>query len=152
MSTAGSSLPLTMNTYDCVTNIDQSCTMMQHAHQYTTAQTNHILYLPWITPSGFSIGMILKINLFLSTCALGWLLVRWRRSPLITQLELDSPGCTRHEMTTYFVPSFAASISSAMQVFLRDIINVINMCMCYLTTNPLYSFLNLGSPMIESLG
>lgn len=67
--------------------------------------------LPWITPSGFNMGMILKTNLSLSTCALGWLLVRWRRRPLITQLELDSPGCTRDETTTYFLLSLPASTS-----------------------------------------
>ena len=75
---------------------------------------NVTLHLPWMTPSGFSIGMILKTNLFLRTCALGWLLVRWRRSPLITQLELDSPGCTLQEITTYFLLSFAASVSSTI--------------------------------------
>lgn len=57
-------------------------------------------YLPLTTPSGLSMGTILKMYASLRLCARGLLPIRNSRVPFITQLALVSPGCTRADRNT----------------------------------------------------
>lgn len=59
-------------------------------------------YLPLMTPSGLSMGMILKMKFSLKSLATGSLLTRNSKAPFITQLELLSPGWTRAVITWYW--------------------------------------------------
>lgn len=52
-------------------------------------------HMPLMTPSGLSMGMILKIKASRRLWATGSLLHKNSRVPFITQLALDSPGWTR---------------------------------------------------------
>lgn len=74
---------------------------------YTVSSSQHLVqdktcvvfllptHMPLMTPSGLRMGMILKIKASLRLWATGSLLHRNSRVPFITQLALDSPGCTR---------------------------------------------------------
>lgn len=66
--------------------------------QKVHAATTH---LPLMTPSGLSMGTILKMKHFLRRSAMGSLLTRNSRVPFITQLALLSPGWTRAIRKTY---------------------------------------------------
>lgn len=66
----------------------------QKVHAITT-------HLPLMTPSGLSMGTILKMKHFLRRSAMGSLLTRNSRVPFITQLALLSPGWTRAIRKTY---------------------------------------------------
>lgn len=54
-----------------------------------------LTHVPLMTPSGLSMGMILKTKASLRLWATRSLLHRNSKVPFITQLALDSPGCTR---------------------------------------------------------
>ena len=58
-------------------------------------------YFPLITPSGFSIGTILKMKVSRRASASLLSPMRCSIEPFITQLALDSPGCTRAERNMY---------------------------------------------------
>lgn len=58
-------------------------------------------YLPLMTPSGLSMGMILKMKFSLKSLATGSSLTRNSKVPFITQLALLSPGWTRAVITWY---------------------------------------------------
>lgn len=54
--------------------------------------TKRVTYLPLMTPSGLSIGMILNTKFSRKSVATGSLLTRNSKVPFITQLPLLSPG------------------------------------------------------------
>ena len=54
-----------------------------------------LLYVPWTTPSGFSMGTTLNRNLRRSAAATALSLVKKSSMPCIIQEALLSPGCTR---------------------------------------------------------
>lgn len=56
-------------------------------------------YMPLMTPSGLSMGMILKTKVSLRLWATKSLLHKNSRVPFIIQLALDSPGWTRPDNT-----------------------------------------------------
>ena len=58
-------------------------------------------HLPLMTPSGLSMGTILKMKVSLSAWAVGWVVRRNRRTPFMMNELLLSPGWTRADRKMY---------------------------------------------------
>ena len=88
------------NTCFSLKTVGESCGFGWIYWRLRSEPASEHLLLPSITPSGFSIGTILKTNRWRSSAASSCAETRNCKTPCMIQLALLSPGCTRAVRTT----------------------------------------------------